>query len=96
LATRYKIEKLVDKELENKKDIHKVLIEGLKKSRNSNLAEFGSHLESLRNYRHQADYRIRVTMNQNIAGVSHKLSNGLFDDLKKLPDNDLKSIFQNI
>lgn len=96
LATRYKIERLVNKELENRKDIHRILIEELKKSKNNTLAEFGSHLESLRNYRHQADYRIRVNMNHNIAVFSHKLSDNLFDDLKKLPDEDLKSLFQPI
>jgi len=96
LATRYKIERLVDKQLENKRDIHRILIEGLKKSTNSALAEFGSNLESLMRYRHQADYRIRVNMDHNIAGFSHKLSGKLFDDLRKLPDEDLKSVFQAI
>jgi uncharacterized protein (UPF0332 family) len=96
LATRSRIEKLIKTELENKSNIHKIIIDGLKQSSNNSLAEFGSKLDSLRQYRHQADYRVRTNLGESIATSSYKLADRLFDDLTTLPDKELKSLFQNV
>jgi HEPN domain len=96
LATRSKIENVLKKELENRRDIHKTIITGLKKSKNERIAQYGTHLDSLQKYRHQADYRIRTNMVHNIAEVAYKLADTLFEELTTIPDEDLKSLFRDI
>jgi len=96
LATRYKLEGLINKELEKKRNIHEVIIDNLKKSVDNQIAQFGTNLDTLRNYRLQADYRIRINLHQNVAVSAYALANDLFNDLKNLPDTILKTIFQNI
>lgn len=96
LATRNKVEKLVEKELEKRRDIHQVLINRLKGSVNSQMAAYGTNLDSLRQYRLQADYRIQTNISTSIAETAFMLANELFTNLKSLPSNDLKSLFQTI
>jgi uncharacterized protein (UPF0332 family) len=96
LATRHKLEGLINKELEKKRNIHEVIIDNLKKNVDNQIAQFGTNLDTLRNYRLQADYRIRTNLHQNIAVSAYALANDLFNDLKNLPDTILKTIFQSI
>jgi uncharacterized protein (UPF0332 family) len=96
LATRYKLEGLINRELEKKRNIHVVIIDNLKKSVDNQIAQFGTNLDTLRNYRLQADYRIKTNLHQNIANGAYALANDLFNDLKNLPDTILKTIFQSI
>jgi uncharacterized protein (UPF0332 family) len=96
LATRSKVEKLVEKELENRRDIHQVLINRLKQSPNLQMAEYGTHVDTLRQYRLQADYRIRTNISGTIAETAYTLANDLFADLKNLSEKELKLLFQAI
>lgn len=96
LATRSRIEKLIGTELENKSNIHKTLVDGLKQSSNNSLAEFGSKLDSLRQYRLQADYRLKINLGESIATNSFKLADKLFDNLTTLPEKELKLSFHNV
>jgi uncharacterized protein (UPF0332 family) len=96
LATRNRVEKLVNKELENRRDVHQTIINKLKECQDIQMAEFGTNLDSLRQYRLQADYRIRTNISPNIAETAFTLANDLFDDLKSLPENYLKTLFHAI
>lgn len=94
LETRSKVERLANKMWESRKNIHELLISELKGSGDKQIAEFGTNLDSLRQYRHQADYRIRVNISKNVAEISYTLANKLFVDLANLPETEFKKIFQ--
>jgi uncharacterized protein (UPF0332 family) len=91
LATRAKIEGLINKDLEKATDVYQRLIAALKSSSDNNVAEFGSHLDSLRKYRNQADYKTRTNLtNPSLANDAFNLAENLFENLKTLPDSALK------
>jgi uncharacterized protein (UPF0332 family) len=96
LATRNKIEKITGKDLEKKKNPHEIIITRLKGSSNTQLAEFGTDLDSLRTYRRSADYVTKINLQQSAAENAFKLARELFGNLKNLPQNILQSEFKNI
>jgi uncharacterized protein (UPF0332 family) len=96
LTTRAKIEKVTGKDLENRNNPHKFIIDGLKGSSNTQLAEFGFHLDTLRAYRRSADYVTKTSLQQGVAESAFKLAKELHEDLKKLPQDVLQSEFKSI
>ena len=95
LATRTRIEGVIKKDLENQKNVHEYIINNLKTSKDRLTAEYGTELDSLRHYRRQADYNIRVNLNNpGVATTAHKIADNLFSNLNKLPDHALMSQFK--
>lgn len=93
LGIRVRIENLTGKDLENRRNIHETIINGLKTSKDKQTASFGTNLDMLRNYRNQADYHLRVSLNPLKAELAYKIAEDLFNELKKLDATSLKSQF---
>ena len=96
LTTRAKIERITGKDLEKKNSSHEIIINRLKVSSNTELAEFGSDLDSLRTYRRTADYVTKISLQQGVAESAFKLAKELLENLKNLPQDVLQSEFKSI
>jgi len=96
LATRAKIERITGKDLDKRKNAHEMIISRLKSSSDTQIAQFGVDLDSLRMYRRSADYVTRINLQQRVAEDAFNLAKELFENLRNLPQSTLQSEFKSI
>ena len=96
LAARAKIERITGKDLDKRKNAHEMIISRLKSSSDTQIAQFGVDLDSLRMYRRSADYVTRINLQQRVAEDAFNLAKELFENLRNLPQSTLQSEFKSI